>query len=100
MLSAVPRTVLVVAVTVVTPAHVAESVCGSACWLHFLLSLIAGFSACFGFLLSLDSELHMVFVCRSCALSTYSDVKFMIPFPKGNLSLFPWFIALKERMSL
>lgn len=95
-----PRTAPVVAVTVIILAHVAESVCSSARWLHFLLSLIAGFSACFGFLLSLDSELHMVFVCCSCALSTYSDVKFMIPFPKGNLSLFPWFITLRERMSL
>ena len=95
MLSTVPRMVLV-AVTVITVVHVAEFVCSSVCWLCFLLSLLAGFSACFGFLLSLDSELHMVFVCCSCALSTYSDFKFMIPFPKGNLSLFPRFIALKR----
>ena len=89
MFSAVPRTVLVVAVTVIVAARVAESVCSFVCWLRFLLFLLTGFPACFGFLLSRGSELHMVFVCHSCDLSTYSDFNFMISLPKGNLSLFP-----------
>lgn len=62
--------------------HTAEFVCNSLYLLHALLSLLTGFPC---LLITLN---FVQFVCHSRDLSTYSYFDFMIPLPKGNLSLF------------